>query len=442
MSNDSSWITEALIQFTRSPVWRTPVNDFVDENCGVFNNDEEMKLEYTVIHNQYIALVDNLLTSFVEELGVSLEDALTAVKSTLADPNTESYKPLERVINSIFMVEDFFSFHRMMVKRNIELDILATQALKSQGVTVRGDDHALPKASSGGSYRLGAHTNSNVDEETALKNAIAASLTDQGMESKKLELEDAELQEALALSIQTEKERARQSAERVEKEVQQIEQHDLVTAQQMRVEKLTAIEEQKELTIEKLTTHTMHARREKEKRRKIIDGKNLSAPASPSEEEARHVKPSFAAQPAPAATSLPKTEPVGKPTMLPSALPPIGGAPLPPIPSGAPLIDSGAAARPAAPAKAPGPSQAAEKPKQPNREELEMRAKHMKEQRSRILAQNKAQRQQELTNFANQNGSPAPENTGSGEDMAQKQLTIDIARRFREDMVREATKRA
>ena len=42
-----------MVQFLRSPRWTTPINSFLDEHCGVFDDVEENKLEYTPIHHQY-----------------------------------------------------------------------------------------------------------------------------------------------------------------------------------------------------------------------------------------------------------------------------------------------------------------------------------------------------------------------------------------------------
>jgi hypothetical protein len=46
---------------------------FLDENCLVFDTEEENRLEYTSIHNQFKKIVDDLLSELMAELGVSQE---------------------------------------------------------------------------------------------------------------------------------------------------------------------------------------------------------------------------------------------------------------------------------------------------------------------------------------------------------------------------------
>jgi len=40
-----------IINFLRSPRWKAPIMSFLDENCLIFDNEDENKLEYTVMHN-------------------------------------------------------------------------------------------------------------------------------------------------------------------------------------------------------------------------------------------------------------------------------------------------------------------------------------------------------------------------------------------------------
>ena len=53
---------------------------FIDENCLVFDSEDENKLEYTVIHNKFKDMVDALLDGLLTELQVSPDLFLEAVK--------------------------------------------------------------------------------------------------------------------------------------------------------------------------------------------------------------------------------------------------------------------------------------------------------------------------------------------------------------------------
>lgn len=35
----------------QSPRWKTPIMSYIEENCIVFDNDDENKHEYTIMHN-------------------------------------------------------------------------------------------------------------------------------------------------------------------------------------------------------------------------------------------------------------------------------------------------------------------------------------------------------------------------------------------------------
>ena len=50
------WFFDMIINFLRSPRWKTPIMTFLDEHCIVFDTEDENKLEYTTIHNVNLIL--------------------------------------------------------------------------------------------------------------------------------------------------------------------------------------------------------------------------------------------------------------------------------------------------------------------------------------------------------------------------------------------------
>ena len=85
-----------------------------------------MRLEYTAIHNRFKALVDDLLTGFLEELGVSPETFLEVATKMGTD------KLNEFVVSSILTVDNFVQFRNMMVQRNIDLTHQALSQLEEE----------------------------------------------------------------------------------------------------------------------------------------------------------------------------------------------------------------------------------------------------------------------------------------------------------------------
>jgi hypothetical protein len=74
-----NWLYDAIVQFLKSPGWKTPIMTFIDEHCILFDSEEENKLEYTQIHEKFKEMVDGLLEKLLAELNVTPEVFLAAV---------------------------------------------------------------------------------------------------------------------------------------------------------------------------------------------------------------------------------------------------------------------------------------------------------------------------------------------------------------------------
>ena len=178
---------------------------------------EEMKLEYTDVHKRFKTLVDDLLTGFLEELGVSPETFME-VATKLASNKLNQF-----VVNSILIVDDFLHFKNMMVQRNIELTQQVLQQLEEQrsGAAaapspekpeiVAAEEPEVPQpetpekpAQAGGQPAAPAEAD---EADADLAAAIAASLQVQQTAARQDSREDEELKQALALSLQEEETR-------------------------------------------------------------------------------------------------------------------------------------------------------------------------------------------------------------------------------------------
>ncbi len=56
------WKYDYIAQYLVSPMWRSPVMEFVDEHCAMFENTEENKLEYTGVHKKFKRMIELQLT--------------------------------------------------------------------------------------------------------------------------------------------------------------------------------------------------------------------------------------------------------------------------------------------------------------------------------------------------------------------------------------------
>eukprot|EP00916_Digyalum_oweni_P018988 GHVL01031682.1.p1 GENE.GHVL01031682.1~~GHVL01031682.1.p1 ORF type:complete len:495 (+),score=180.59 GHVL01031682.1:303-1787(+) len=113
-TDDENFIKNFLL----SPLWLSPILDFVDENCLVFDRDDENKFEYTAIHMEFQNRVEELFTVNLLESGVNP----TIIEKIVS-------KPIKRQLNQqLRAVDDFIVFKSMMVERN---EKLTDEAIKS-----------------------------------------------------------------------------------------------------------------------------------------------------------------------------------------------------------------------------------------------------------------------------------------------------------------------
>lgn len=68
---ENDWLFDSIINFLRSPLWKTPIMSFLDEYCIIFDNEEENKLEYTKIHGDFKKLVEELLGHLLAEMEIT-----------------------------------------------------------------------------------------------------------------------------------------------------------------------------------------------------------------------------------------------------------------------------------------------------------------------------------------------------------------------------------
>ncbi|KAI5691213.1 The ARFlike 2 binding protein BART [Leishmania braziliensis] len=445
---ESRWITEALVQFSASPVWLTPIDNFLDGNCCIFRNESEMQLEYTIVHNKFKELVDSLLTSFLTELGVPMGAAVEALQSSLASSKETSDSRSERqaankLLKQILNADNFSYFYTMMVKRNLELDILASAALCSQGVCVDGG--AAPAAEMGDSKTSApAHVqraidaNGGADEEDALRRAIEVSLHDSAAQEQLRAYHEACVQEDVNMQAAAIERQANSAKARLDTVLQAQAAQDLSNVEHYRQDHMDLIGKQKELQTEQFCNYSMAGRGPNVNGETELSKADFSSPEAPQ------------AIPAPSATAavtlvstaahLPVTA-----SSSPPALPSVGQRQdaLPAILSKAATSTSQPAiSAPARQAHGTAFSATPVPTPAPTREELDKRAEYMREQREKILARNRASRQEQLNTFLQNNSSSTTTSFSAAGAAAgaEQSVTVEVARRLRGDLIGEGRK--
>ncbi|KAK3264774.1 hypothetical protein CYMTET_26499 [Cymbomonas tetramitiformis] len=91
--------------------------DFTEKNCEVFDGAEELKLEYTDLHNQYKRLFESRVESFLKKKGCTVELFVSSAKEKMQDdPSCRDF------FEYLLAVDDFEQFCVMMKKTRNELE--------------------------------------------------------------------------------------------------------------------------------------------------------------------------------------------------------------------------------------------------------------------------------------------------------------------------------
>ena len=85
-TEDLDWIYECVLQVVKSPEFRNPIKDFIDDFCGTFIGLEENTFDQGNLHKEFVSLIDNLLETLTKDLGITEEMFCMAAKKGLNEP--------------------------------------------------------------------------------------------------------------------------------------------------------------------------------------------------------------------------------------------------------------------------------------------------------------------------------------------------------------------
>jgi hypothetical protein len=180
-ADENDWIFDYVMNVFRSPAWEVPIMCFLDANCAVFDAEDENKFAYSELHEQFRELVEGVLSDNLAEIGLSAADFADVCERSkgAGDMNVD-------VVNQILAMDDFVTFKKLMVKRNLELELEAIRALR---------DEVADDADANASTR-----------------DIEAHLMELSVLYKQEEMEQAELEAALAMSLSVQEEELRRAS--------------------------------------------------------------------------------------------------------------------------------------------------------------------------------------------------------------------------------------
>merc|ERR1712012_538078 len=180
---DDNWVFDSLVGFLRGPVWNVPILTFIEHKSLIFEPDEDEKneKEYKKIHEDYKNLVDFMLGSYMEDIGIKPKQ----FEEACGKGSKRSFQ--HGLFEQVWAADDFEIFKRMMIQKNIELQLQALELLQQRyGV--------LPES-------LQPNTKKSTDNENQVLEEIKRiSKQDHDSYVASLDKEQAELEKALATS--------------------------------------------------------------------------------------------------------------------------------------------------------------------------------------------------------------------------------------------------
>jgi hypothetical protein len=111
---DFEWILDCIVEYLQSPEWKTPILEFIDDHCLIFD-DGESSHDAADVHKAFCVLIDEKLDEFCETFGITQDIFLVACSQAKS-------KIHKQIIAQILAVEDFVLFKRTMIARNHSLN--------------------------------------------------------------------------------------------------------------------------------------------------------------------------------------------------------------------------------------------------------------------------------------------------------------------------------
>ncbi|XP_072392100.1 cilia- and flagella-associated protein 36 [Diabrotica undecimpunctata] len=126
MEEDNSWVFDSLVTFLNGPIWNAPLQSFIEEKSLIFEPNAEENEEYQKIFEEFKNLVDFMLGTFMEDIGITSEQFENACKESKKyhvafDPNS---------FEQVWAANDYDMFKKMMAQRNVELQLQALELIE------------------------------------------------------------------------------------------------------------------------------------------------------------------------------------------------------------------------------------------------------------------------------------------------------------------------
>ncbi|XP_013183465.1 cilia- and flagella-associated protein 36 [Amyelois transitella] len=130
----NAWVFDSLVGFLHGPVWNVPLQTFIEEKSLPFEPTENGEVpdrpEYKKIHDEYRNLVDVMLGSFMDDIGISADQFEAACRLSARDLAGLPAHFHQRLFEQIWAANDYEMFVKMMTHKNVELQLQALELIE------------------------------------------------------------------------------------------------------------------------------------------------------------------------------------------------------------------------------------------------------------------------------------------------------------------------
>lgn len=198
-ADDMSWVFDSLVDFLRGPIWNIPMINFIEQKSMIFEPGGESQREYRRVHEDYKNLVDFMLGTYMEDIGITPAQFEKACSKSSSRIKSQFHQML---FEQLWAADDFDMFQRMMIRTNIELQLQALELIQQRcgqlPYSFKADgDSSAPEVSD--------------EEKRVLEEVIRRSMLEHQQEEARMDQETRELERTLT---ETDVERRRLEAER------------------------------------------------------------------------------------------------------------------------------------------------------------------------------------------------------------------------------------
>ncbi|XP_059053437.1 cilia- and flagella-associated protein 36 [Achroia grisella] len=132
--DSNAWVFDSLVGFLHGPVWNIPLQSFIEEKSLPFeptDNGEVLdRPEYKKIHDEYRNLVDVMLGSFMDDIGITADQFEAACRLSARDLAGLPAHFHRRLFEQIWAANDYDMFVKMMTHKNVELQLQALELIE------------------------------------------------------------------------------------------------------------------------------------------------------------------------------------------------------------------------------------------------------------------------------------------------------------------------